>query len=201
MIELKVIEGKSEEEVLSSVDVNNIHYVLEEQPGKLFKGKKIILKYVEKDDIKSFIKEYVNNFATSINRKVNIEIRESENNYSVMLLGDDNAIIIGKDGKTLNSLQLLLHQSINNITGFNIRINVDAGNYKSNKEKKLEREIKRICKEVCSSKIEAKLDPMNSYERRIVHNALAEFKNISTASEGEEPNRHIVIRYKEEKED
>ena len=61
----------------------------------------------------------------------------------------------------------------------------------------LERDAKRIAKEVLKTKVAVKLDDMNSYERRIVHNALTKFKNISTISEGEEPHRHIVISYKE----
>ena len=115
-----------------------------------------------------------------------------------MLLSDDNAIIIGKDGKTLNSLQLLLHQSLNNMTGFNIRITVDAGNYKSNKEKRLERTVKNICKDVMSSKIEVKLDPMNSYERRIVHNVVSNYEMLTSKSFDEEPNRYVVISIKED---
>ena len=68
----------------------------------------------------------------------------------------------------------------------------------SNEINNLERTAKRIAKEVVKTKIDVKLDDMNSYERRIIHNALSNFKNISTTSEGEEPNRHIVISYKED---
>lgn len=197
MLELKVLEGKTQEELLNNIDVNEVHYIIEEQPGKLFKGKKVTLKYVEKSEIKNFIKNFIKEYANALEKTINVEIRESENIYNIMLLCDDNAVIIGKDGKTLNSIQLLLHQAINNHTGFNIRINVDAGNYKSNKEKKLEREIKYICKEVLSSGIEAKLDPMNSYERRIVHNVVGKFEKLESESFDEEPNRYVVISKKE----
>ena len=198
MINVKTIEGKTNEELLEQINVEDCHYAIDEQPAKLFKGKKYTLKYVEKKDVKNFIKEFINNFAKSIDKKINVEIRENDNAYTVMLLSDDNAIIIGKDGKTLNSLQLLLHQSLNNMTGFNIRITVDAGNYKSNKEKKLERTIKNICKDVMSSKIEVKLDPMNSYERRIVHNVVSNFEKLTSKSYDEEPNRYVVISIKED---
>jgi spoIIIJ-associated protein len=133
-----------------------------------------------------------------MNKKINIEIRYSEDCYSVMLICEDNSILIGKDGRTLNSIQLLLHQAINNKTGFNIRVNVDAANYKTNKEKRLEREIKLIAKEVCDTKIEVKLDPMNSYERRIVHNVIGNFNNLKSESFGEDPSRYIIISYKED---
>ena len=69
---------------------------------------------------------------------------------------------------------------------------------KVNKEKRLEREIKKIAKEVITSKIEAKLDPMNSYDRRLVHTIIAEYEDLETESFGENPNRYVVIRHKEQ---
>lgn len=198
MIEVVEKEGKTEQELLSSIDLDNVHYKIEEIPGKLFKGKKYLIKTIEKEAIRNFIKDFINNLGLSMNKKINIEIRYSEDCYSVMLICEDNSILIGKDGRTLNSIQLLLHQAINNKTGFNIRINVDAANYKINKEKRLEREIKAIAKEVCDTKIEVKLDPMNSYERRIVHNAIGNFNNLQSESFGEDPSRYIVISYKED---
>jgi len=198
MIEVVEKEGKTEEELLSSINLDDVHYKIEEIPGKLFKGKKYLIKTIEKEAIRNFIKEFINNLGLSMNKKINIEIRYSDECYFVMLIGEDNSILIGKDGRTLNSIQLLLHQAINNKTGFNIRINVDAANYKTNKEKRLEREIKAIAKEVCDTRIEVKLDPMNSYERRIVHNVIGNFKNLKSESFGEDPSRYITISYKED---
>jgi len=198
MIEVVEKEGKTEEELLSSINLDNVHYKIEEIPGKLFKGKKYLIKTIEKEAIRNFIKEFINNLGLSMNKKINTEIRYNDDCYFVMLIGDDNSILIGKDGRTLNSIQLLLHQAINNKTGFNIRINVDAANYKTNKEKRLEREIKVIAKEVLDTRVEVKLDPMNSYERRIVHNVIGNFKNLQSESFGEDPSRYIVISYKED---
>ena len=198
MIEVLEKEGKTEEELLSSINLDNVHYKIEEIPGKLFKGKKYLIKTIEKEAVRNFIKEFINNLGSAMNKKINTEIRYSDECYSVMLIGEDNSILIGKDGRTLNSIQLLLHQALNNKTGFNIRINVDAANYKTNKEKRLEREIKAIAKEVCDTKIEVKLDPMNSYERRIVHNIIGNFENLKSESFGEDPSRYITISYKED---
>lgn len=198
MIEVVEKEGKTEEELISSINLDNVHYRIEEIPGKLFKGKKYLIKTIEKEAIRNFIKEFINNLGLSMNKKINTEIRYNDDCYSVMLIGEDNSILIGKDGRTLNSIQLLLHQAINNKTGFNIRINVDAANYKTNKEKRLEREIKEIAKEVCDTRIEVKLDPMNSYERRIVHNVVGNFNNLKSESFGEAPSRYIIISYKED---
>lgn len=197
-MEIKKIEGKNQEELFQNINKEEIHYLITEIPAKLFKSKKYELIYIEKEEIKNYIREYIDNFANSLEKKVNVEIRENEVGYNIMLVSEENSILIGKDGKTLNSLQLLLHQAINNKTGFNIRINVDAANYKNNKEKKLEREIKKICKEVLNTKIEVKLDPMNSYDRRIVHNVVSNYSELESNSTGEEPNRYVTINYKED---
>ncbi len=199
MIDVNKIEGKSEQELLNSINVDEVFYKVEEIPGKLFKGKKYELTYINKEDVKQFIKEYIINIALAMDIKVNTEIRLVDNkSYNVMLISESNPILIGKEGKTLNSIQLLLHQALNNATGFNIRINVDAAGYKMNKEKRLEREVKRIAKEVLNTKIDAKLDPMNSYSRRLVHEIVSSFKNLTTESFGEEPQRYVVISYKED---
>ena len=121
---------------------------------------------VKKEDIINFIKEYVN-----------------------------NPILIGKDGRTINSLQLLMRQSLQNQTGMAIKVNLDASNYKAKKVKKFEFEIKNIVREVQKTKTDAKLDPMNSYQRRIVHALISNFSNVETESVGEEPNRCVVIKY------
>lgn len=198
MIEVIKLEGKTEEEILNQINVEEVHYKIEEIPGKLFKGKKYELSYVKKEDIKNYIKNYISNLEKSMNTTINVEIREIEGNYNIMLISENNPILIGKDGRTLNSIQLLLHQAINNVTGFNIRINIDVAGYKANREKRLEQQVKKISKEVLNTKIEAKLDPMNSYDRRLVHNVVGKFKNLESLSYGEEPLRYIVISYKED---
>lgn len=198
MIEVITLEGKTEEEVKKQLEIEEYHYQIKEIPGKLFKSKKYELKAIKKEDVKNYIKDYINTIAKAMNIGVNIEIRYNEDCYYVMLLSESNPILIGKEGRTLNSIQLLLHQSINMLTDFNIRINVDAAGYKVNREKRLENEIKRIAREVSKTKIEAKLDPMNSYDRRIVHNIVGDFENLKSESFGEEPIRYVVISYKED---
>jgi spoIIIJ-associated protein len=99
------------------------------------------------------------------------------------------------------AIQTVLRQMVHNEIGMYPYILLDVENYKEKKISNLERTAKRIAKEVQKTKIDVSLDNMNSYERRIVHNVLTKFKNISTTSEGEEPNRHIVIRYVETEEE
>ena len=203
MLEKVRLEGKNKEELLNNfLSENNlildeIYLKEEETEAKLFKSKKVVLEIVKKSDVKDYLKEYIKTLGTNMGLTVNAEIREKEDHYEIMLISDNNNILIGKDGRTLNAIQLLLHQSLNNQVGFNIHVTVDVSNYKDKKIKRIEREVKRIMREVEKTKIEAKLDPMNSYERRLVHTIVSENQNLETESFGESPNRYTVIRYKE----
>ena len=150
---------------------------------------------IKKEDIINYIKEYISNVAKSMNLEINLEVRESEEIFNVVMISDNNSILIGKDGRTLNSLQTLIRQSIQNETGFNIKVNLDASNYRAKKVKYFEYDIKNIVREVQKTKMDIKLDPMNSYQRRIVHSLVSNYDNIETESVGEEPNRCVVIKY------
>ena len=130
-----------------------------------------------------------------MNIDIKSEIKLEENVVKVLLISNNNSILIGKDGRTLNAIQTLLRQSIMVQTGFKVNVVVDVYNYKERQNYFFEREIKKICKDVLKSRVEAKLDPMNSYKRRIVHNIVNEYECLSTCSEGEEPNRYVVIKY------
>ena len=133
----------------------------------------------------------------NMNLEINSEIRIEENNINILLVSDNNNILIGKDGKTLNAIQLILRQSFKELNQFNLRIIVDVSNYKAKKLKNLEYEVKKICKEVLKTKVEVKLDPMNSYERRLVHSIVTEFDGLQSISYGETPNRYTVIKIKD----
>lgn len=203
---MKVVkkEAKNKEEALAKAleELNaregEVFYYFEETEGGLFKGKKVSISAVTKYEVKEFIKNYLKELAHKMNTKFNIEIKETEYGFNIVIITDDNAILIGKDGKNLNSIQLLLRQTLKNLGNFDIKANLDIANYKVKKEKQLSFEVKKIAKEVLSTKVDVKLDSMNSYERRIVHNVVSEFKNLTTDSEGETPNRYVVIKYKKD---
>lgn len=204
MLNVVKLEGKNKEELFQSyLEENNITekdiYLKEEETqGKLFQGKKVVLTILNKNDVKSYIKEFVNSLSYYMNITINSEIREADDIFSVLLVSTNNPIIIGKDGRTLNSIQMLLRQAISASSGFNVKVNLDTSGYKAKKQKNLEFQVKKIAKEVLNTKIEAKLDPMNSYERRIIHNLIGEYENLETESFGEAPNRYVIIRYKED---
>ena len=112
------------------------------------------------------------------------------------MYSDNNSILIGKDGKTLSALLTIVKQMLNTNYNINPKIILDVENYKENQEKRIERLAKKLAREVVKTKMEIKMDNMNSYERRIVHNILSNDKKVCTISEGEEPNRHVVIKLK-----
>ena len=153
------------------------------------------MEVVKKTEIEEYINEFLTKITTEMGVNARIEITEEEGVFTAKMFSNNNSILIGKDGRTLKSLQVLLRQSLSNQIKFNVKINLDASNYKVKKEKFFERDIKNIINEVMRSKDEVKLDPMNSYQRRIVHSVASEYYNIETESFGEEPERYVVIRY------
>ena len=132
-----------------------------------------------------------------MNIDIETEILYKNDSFNVTLLTSNNSLLIGKEGKNLTAIQNLLRQSLKVKTDMVIKVNIDISNYKEKKLKILEREIKKIAREVQKTKVDVSLDPMNSYERRYIHNVLNDYENISTESEGEGKDRHIVIRYVE----
>jgi len=178
---------------LDELDVYNNEILTKEyEEDNLYK-----MEVVKKEDIKNFIKDFLSKITTFMGISTKFEINEDEDVFSVKMFSDNNPLLIGKDGRTLSSLQLLLRQALSNQINFNVKVNLDASNYKAKKEKFFEKDIKNIINEVLKSKDEVKLDPMNSYQRRIVHSIASEYYDIETESFGEEPNRYVVIRYVE----
>lgn len=205
MLKINKYEGKTEEDALNKAMVelncesNNLFYTTETVEGKLFKSGKTIVTVVQKSDIKEYINEYFKELGKSMNIDIETEVLYKNDSFNITLLTSNNSLLIGKEGKNLQAIQTLLRQSLKVKTDMSIKLNIDISNYKEKKLKQLEREVKKIAKEVQKTKVDVSLDPMNSYERRYIHNVINEWNNISTESEGEGKDRHIVIRYVEDK--
>ena len=199
MITLHKYEGKNVDLLKEqcSNELEDAYMATKELESGLFKGKKYQLEAITKEEIISSIKSFINELSKNMNLEINSEIRFEENNINILLVSDNNNILIGKDGKTLNAIQLILRQSFKELNQFDLRIIVDVSNYKAKKIKNLEYQVKKICKEVLKTKVEVKLDPMNSYERRMVHSIVAEFEGLQSISYGETPNRYTVIKIKD----
>lgn len=206
MLEIYKEEAKTKEEalnlILNKTNLNKEDFFLksEFEEGKLFKSSKYIVTALKKEDVKKYIEEFIKNLSTLLNIDIDSEVLFNEESYNVTLVSDNNSILIGKEGKTLNAIQTILRQAIKQEASISLKVNVDVGNYKLKKMKNIEREVKIIAKEVLSSKLEVKLDPMNSYERRLVHNIINEYPNLDTESFGEGKDRHVVIKYVEKAE-
>ena len=107
-----------------------------------------------------------------------------------------NPVLIGKNGKTLESVQFFIRNLLNIFTDERVIVLIDIGGYKANRKKQLEILATKTAKEVARTKVAVKLDPMNAYERRIIHTKLAEWRDVITKSEGEKNKRYLVIRPK-----
>ncbi len=204
MLEIIKIETKNKEEALNkflnenNLTIEDIYLKEIEEEGNLFKSKKYILDIIKKNDVISYIKEYLKELSKKMNIEIQSEVRLLNDCYKITLVTDQNAIIIGKDGKNLDAIQTLLIHSLSKQTKMRLKVNLDASNYRGSKQKNFEYEIRKIAKDVLKTKMETKLDPMNSYNRRIVHSIVGEFANLESESYGESPERYVVIRYKED---
>ena len=204
-MEKHVFSGKTKEEAiqaakeeLQEVEENLFIKELGESKGGLFKSKKVEIEVVEKREVIKHIKDYLIQILKEMGFNVNVEVKNKEEVPKYIIFSDNDAILIGKNGKNLKALSMVVSQHLNTELGKNYKFVLDVNEYKDKREKTLERLAKKIAREVKTTKVEVKMDSMNSYERRIIHNALTNYKGVYTESEGEEPNRYVVVKPKEE---
>lgn len=194
--------GKTKEEAIEqalkelNLSENNIIVNVLEEKNTLLK-KNVKIEVIDYNDVIDTIKECINEITKLMGLTVNLEVRRREENITIKIFSDHNAVLIGKNGSTIEALQTIVRQIVHNETKNFISIILDVENYKDKKNKNIEFLAKRVAKEVAKTKFETKLDSMNSYERRIVHSTLANDKYVYTESIGEEPNRCVVIKPKE----
>ena len=204
MLEIVKEEAKTKEEALENIlkktNLTQDDFFLKSEfvEGKLFKSSKYIVSALKKEDVKNFITEYIENLSKLLNLDITSEILNNNESFNITLVSDNNAILIGKEGKNLNAIQTILRQAIKTEAGINLKISVDVGNYKLKKMKNIEIEVRKIAEEMEKSHLDVSLDPMNSYERRLVHNIINEYSNLTTESFGEGKDRHVVIKYIEQ---
>ena len=197
--------GKTKEEAvqtaiedLQELEENLIIRESKEEKGGLFKSKKVEITVIEKRDVTKYIKDFIISTIRNLGFTANVEVKTKDDVPNYTIYSDNDSLLIGKNGKNLNALTLLVRENISKKIGKSYRFVIDVSDYKEKNDLRLERLARKIAREVKQSKVEAKLDPMNSYERRIIHNTLTKNKYVTTESEGEEPNRHVVIKPVEE---
>ena len=149
----------------------------------------------QKEEIKKQINAFLDNMFGAMNMTVNVDITfdDEENSVNIDLSGDNMGVLIGKRGQTLDSIQYLTSLVINKNSDKYVRIKLDTENYRRRRKETLESLAKNIAYKVKRSRRPVSLEPMNPYERRIIHSALQSDKFVSTRSEGEEPFRHVVV--------
>ena len=172
-----------------------------EEKGGLFSGKKYTLEVIKISDVAEVGKEIIKELLSSLGINANIETKLRDGQIKYQLHSQNNSVLIGKNGHILDSIQTYVRQALLNTLDLYVNITIDVEGYKEKQNYFLEKKVKKIAKDVTLSKVDVKLDPMNSYERKVVHSALQGFKYVKTESEGEEPNRCVVIKYIENKED
>ena len=151
---------------------------------------------------KESVQDRAVNFLSQVFDAMNIQVEiasafnEEEKEISITLEGEDMGILIGKRGQTLDSLQYLVGMVVNKGSEGYIRVKLDTENYRSRRKETLETLAKNIAYKVKRTKRPVSLEPMNPYERRIIHSALQNDRYVTTRSEGEEPFRHVVIALK-----
>ena len=155
---------------------------------------------VDEDAVKKAAKEFLEQVFGAMGLEVSIETvyNAEERELQVMMSGDDMGILIGKRGQTLDSLQYLASLVVNKETEGYLRVKLDTENYRERRKETLETLAKNISYKVKRTKHPVSLEPMNPYERRIIHSALQNDRYVVTRSEGEDPYRHVVISLKKE---
>ncbi len=142
-------------------------------------------------------KRYLENILKALNIGYQIEARSVGNSQIYYNIdSNENPLLIGVKGKTLDALQILVRTLVSSYTKDRIVTSLDVGSYKSNRAHQLEILATKTAKEVAKTKISVKLKPMNSYERRVIHEKLSEWRDVYTESEGEGETRAIVIKPK-----
>ncbi len=211
-MEYRNFEGKNVEEAITNaceelgLTSDKLDYEVVEEGGKGFLGigkKAAIIKARKKASVEDIAREFLTNVFEAMELTVKLDIQieegEKENTINIDIIGEDMGILIGKRGQTLDSLQYLVSLVVNKESDKFNRIKLDTENYRERRKATLENLAKNIAMKVKRIKKPVALEPMNPYERRIIHSALQNDKYCTTKSEGEEPYRHVVVILKKNK--
>ena len=160
----------------------------------------VIKASVKKSSVEEVARVFLNDVFQAMNMEVVIAIKynEEEKNMDIELSGNEMGVLIGKRGQTLDSLQYLTSLVVNKYTEDYIRVKLDIENYRERRKETLETLARNIAYKVKRTRRPVSLEPMNPYERRIIHSALQNDRYVVTRSEGEEPFRHVVVSLKRE---
>ena len=202
------ISGKTEEDAIEAaleqlgLSRDDVSVEILEQAKSGFLGLKsspALVKVIYEEKETNNRKDKVENFITGLLERMEVqadmEITDNEDSISVVLTGKEPGALIGRRGETLDAIQHLTNYVVNRGAAGRVRINLDAENYRQRRNETLESLAARTAGKVLKYRRNMTLDPMNAYERHIIHSALQEHEGISTYSVGSEPNRRVVVVY------
>ncbi len=203
---MKFVEksGKSVEEALRLALIEleatreQVEIEVLEEGSKGFLGlgaKETRIRVSKKNSVIDIAKVFLMSVLKEMNIQADIEAELADDVLSISMAGDDMAILIGKRGQTLDSLQYLVSLVVNKDRDHYLRVVLDTENYRAKRKETLEALAEKLAAKVRKSRKNVILEPMNPYERRIIHSALQNNPNVSTKSEGDEPYRKVVIYY------
>lgn len=175
----------------------NVEVIDEGKKGILgvFGSKKAYVKVQEKVDLAKLGEKFLKSVSSEMGIETSINVTENENEIVFELVGEQMGQLIGKRGQTLNALQYLTHLVVNKNNQQNYKtVIVDAENYRAKREETLKDLAQKLANKAIRMKSEVKLEPMPSFERKIIHTTLQDHSEVSTYSEGRDPNRYIVIK-------
>ena len=196
-----VEDALTEASIQLGITSDKLEYEVIEKGSSGFLGigsKNAVIKVCKKcsveDEVKSFLGQVFN--AMNLEVEVIVKINEDDKYVDVELKGGDMGVLIGKRGQTLDSLQYLTNLAINKHFDSYYKIKIDTEDYRHRRKETLENLAKNISYKVKRTKRPVSLEPMNPYERRIIHSALQNDRYVTTHSEGEEPFRRVVVTLK-----
>ena len=183
------------------VPSDKLEYEVVEEGSSGFLGigaKPAIIRAKAKSSVADVAKDFLKDVFEAMNMAVVVDVKydEENKNVDIELSGDEMGVLIGKRGQTLDSLQYLVSLVVNKDSEEYIRVKVDTEDYRKRRKETLENLAKNIAYKVKRTKRSVSLEPMNPYERRIIHSALQNDKYVTTHSEGEEPFRRAVVTLK-----
>jgi spoIIIJ-associated protein len=196
-----VEDALTEASISLGIPSNELEYEVIEKGSTGFLGigsKNAVIKVRKKFSVEENVKEFLNSVFKAMNMEVEIIVKvdEVDKLIDIELKGDDMGILIGKRGQTLDSLQYLTNLAVNKHSENYYKVKVDTEDYRKRRKETLENLAKNISYKVKRTKRAVELEPMNPFERRVIHSALQNDKFVTTHSEGEEPYRHVVVTLK-----
>ena len=196
-----VEDALTEASIKLGVTSDQLQYEVIEKGTSGFLGigsKNAVIKVCKKLSVEENIKEFLGKVfqAMGIEATVSVKVDKETKNIDVDLAGPDMGVLIGKRGQTLDSLQYLTNLAVNKHSENYYKVKVDTEDYRKRRKETLENLAKNIAYKVKRTKRSVGLEPMNPFERRIIHSALQNDKFVTTHSEGEEPYRHVVVTLK-----